>query len=93
MHNNSGMLPPVSSNPCGRYVKVKAGVRGFVDGGRFVTPNDPPFLVTDHRAAELLKAGLVEACAPVAAVAGNDVLNALHPAQQRAEKSVAKPSR
>lgn len=57
----------------GRHVKVKAGVRGFLEGSRFVTPADPPFMVSDYRAAELLKLGLIVPCAAIA-VPGPEVL-------------------
>lgn len=70
----------------GRHVRVKPGVRGFLEGNRFVTPADPPFVVSDYRAAELLKLGLVVPCSPIA-VAGPDVLAALHPPIEQAVRS------
>ena len=93
MHNPSGLLGPVPSGPAGRFVRVKKGVAGFLQDGRFVTPGDAPFAVSDHRAAELLKQGLVEACAPVAAIAGSEVMKAVNPAPAKAERAIAKPAR
>lgn len=49
-----------------QYVRVKSTVAGFLVGSRFVTPSDGPFAVDDdYRAAVLIKAGLVERCAPL----------------------------
>lgn len=86
MNNPSGLIGAQNAGP-GRFVRVKRGVKGFLEGGRFVTPSDPPFRVPDNRAGDLIEAGLVEACAQFA-VAPADMMNALHPEPPRPERAV-----
>jgi hypothetical protein len=41
-------------------LQVKANVKGFVVGSRYITPEDGPTEVEDRRAGDLVKAGLAE---------------------------------
>jgi hypothetical protein len=52
-----------------------------------VTPADEPFAVDDDRAADLLKAGLVEICDRAA---GPVIRREIDPAPSRAEKAILK---
>lgn len=85
----SGLMPNSPALPR-RYVRVKAGVRGFVEGNRYVTPHDEPFPVDDNRAGDLLKAGLVEVCDPGA---GPAIRRQVDPGPERAERATAAAQR
>lgn len=69
-----------------RHIKAR---KGFFFGDRYRTPEDPPFPVDDHRAGILVKQGLADFVQPVA-VAGEDVLSALHPGPAKAQRATAR---
>ena len=81
MHNASGELVPLSEQ--GRYVRVKPGTSGFIQGARFMTPSDPPFFVPHKRAADLVQAGLAEFCDPAPQIERAD-----NPAPKTAGKAI-----
>lgn len=89
MNAAQGLMAPLTNLPK-RYVRVRAGVKGFVEGNRYVTPNDDPFPVDDNRAGDLLKAGLVEICD---SMAGPAIRREVDRAPERAERTVAPQQR
>ena len=82
MRNPTDLLsmPP---DPTKRWVRCKSGIKGFFEQNRYVTPADPPFQVSDRRAAELIKDGLA---IPVS----EPMERAVQPQPAEAERAVRK---
>lgn len=81
MTNASGALVPLADQ--GRFVRVKPGTQGFIQGARLMSPDDPPFFVSHQRATDLVKAGLAEFCDPVPSIERAD-----NPAPKTAGKAI-----
>lgn len=85
-----GLLTP-PDNGLQRWVKVRRNCKGFLVGQRWVSSSDPPFPLEDNRAADLVKAGLVDYCDPTAAASiDRSVEHATDPALNRAERPTLK---
>lgn len=71
-----------------RLVKAKAS---FLNGDRFVTPEDDPFETFDDRAKHLVEAGLAEFVAQVDLELDPDPeMSAADPSVAKAERAVAR---
>lgn len=62
-----------------QYVRIKPHLPGFLVGDRFITPSDGPFPTDVIKARELVRLGLVDACAEI------------EPASPKVERAVNPP--